>query len=194
MIATDIRTGNFIQINGKPCKVLSQEMRGSGKFGKTVHLRIRDMEGRMHEKSLRAEEKVEEVEYRRVKMQFLYRDNDQFFFMNMEDYEQFPISEKVVGKEAIFLKENSEIDVDFVEGKPVSIDYPKIVELKVVSAPPANKGGGDSTYKEVELENGLMLLTPQFIKEGETVRVNTEDLSYLDRLTTKSLNPKVPPQ
>ena len=86
LVATDVRVGNFIQIDGKPCKVLTQEMRGTGKFGKTVHLKVRDMEGHIHEKSLRAEEKVEEVDFRRVKMQFLYRDNEQFFFMNIRTY------------------------------------------------------------------------------------------------------------
>ena len=55
------------------------------------------------------------------------------------------------------------------------------------SAPPAGKGGGDATYKEVELENGLRILVPQFVKEGEKIRVNVDDLSYLDRVTIKSM-------
>ena len=80
-----------------------------------------------------------------------------------------------------------EIDVEFVEGKPVSIAFPKLSELKVVNAPPAVKGGNDSTYKEVELENGLKMLVPQFIKEGETVRVDVDTLSYVDRVTVKSM-------
>ena len=75
----------------------------------------------------------------------------------------------------------------FAEGKPLSIDFPKVVELRVESAPPAVKGGGDATYKEVELENGLRILVPQFVKEGEKIRVNVDDLSYLDRVTIKSM-------
>ena len=117
----------------------------------------------------------------------LYREKDQLIFMNMETYEQFPIVAKAVGKQVAFLKENLEIDVLFAEGRALSIDFPKIAELKVANAPPPVKGGGDTTYKEVELENGLKMLVPQFVKEGERIRVNVEDLSYLDRVTTKSL-------
>ena len=186
--ATEIRVGNILKLDGKTCKVLSQEIRGTGKFGKTVHLKLKNLEdGNMQEKGIRAEDKVEDVEARRVKMQFLYREKDQLIFMNMETYEQFPIVAKAVGKQVAFLKENLEIDVLFAEGRALSIDFPKIAELKVANAPPPVRGGGDTTYKEVELENGLKMLVPQFVKEGERIRVNVEDLSYLDRVTTKSL-------
>ena len=186
--ATAIRVGNIIRIDGKPCKVLFQEIRGTGKFGKTVHLKLKSLEdGNIHEKSLRAEDRVEDMDVQRVKMQFLYREKDQLVFMNMETYEQFPILEKTVGKQAIFLKENLEIDVLFAGSKPLLIDFPKVAELAVVSAPPPIKGGSDTTYKQVELENGLKLLVPQFVKVGEKVRVNVEDLAYLDRVTTKSM-------
>ncbi len=78
------------------------------------------------------------------------------------------------------------IEVLFGEGKALSIAFPKIVELKVVSAP---KGiGSDANFKEVELENGLKVLAPQFVSEGETIRLNTEDLSYLDRVSVRSMS------
>ena len=188
LVATEVRVGNIVRIDGKIEKVVAQEIKGTGKFGKTVHLRLRNVEdGNLSEKSLRAEEKVEDVEFRRIKMQYLYRDGDQFVFMNMESYEQFVISQRIVGRQEVFLRENSEIDVDFVEGKAVSIDFPKVVELKVISAPPGTKGGNDSTYKEVELENGIKTLVPQFVKEGELIRIATEDFKYQERVSTKSL-------
>jgi len=184
--ATEIRVGNILKLDGKFSKVLTQEIRGTGKFGKTVHLKVIGLEdGNTHEKSIRAEEKVENVDVQRVKMQYLYKEKDQYIFMNMETFEQFPMSEKAVGKQAIFLKENIEIDVFFAEGRAVSIDFPKIAELAVASTAPGVKGGGD--FKEAELENGLKILIPQFVKEGERVRINVEDLSYMDRVTTKSL-------
>ena len=186
--ATEIRVGNILKLDGKTCKVLSQEIRGTGKFGKTVHLKLKNLEdGNMQEKGIRAEDKVEDVEARRVKMQFLYREKDQLIFMNMETYEQFPLPAKTVGHQEVFLKENMEIDVFFAEGKPVSVDFPKMAELTVTNTPPPLKGGSDSTYKEVELENGLKILVPQFVKEGEKVRVNVDDLSYVERVTTKSM-------
>jgi len=186
--ATEIRIGNVVKSNNKPCKVLAQEIKGTGKFGKTVHLKVKSLDdGRIHELSLRAEEKIEECDVERVTMQYLYRQGDGFVFMNTTDFEQYTIPASSVGKQDAFLKEEMEINVLFVDGKPMSIDFPKTAELKVTVSPPGTKGGSDSTYKEVELENGLKLLVPQFVKEGESVRINVEDLSYLERVTTKSM-------
>ena len=187
-IATEIRVGNVLRIDDKICKVISQEIRGTGKFGKTVHLKLKNLQdGHMVEKSLRAEDKAEDMELSRAKMQYLYRDGDLFYFMNMTSYEQMTLPFQAVGKQDIFLKENSEIEVEFVAGKPLSVAFPKTVELQVVNAPPSVKGGGDSTFKEVELENGLKVLVPQFIRSGEKIRLNVEDLSYLERVTLKSI-------
>ncbi|MFA6601173.1 MAG: elongation factor P [Candidatus Omnitrophota bacterium] len=186
--ATSVRVGNVIRMDGKIWKVLTQEIRGTGKFGKTVHLKVKNLdEGHIAEKSIRAEDKVEDLEVVNAKMQYLYKEGDQFMFMNMQDYEQFGLPAAIVGKQEVFLKENMEIDVMLVEGRAVSIIFPKTAELKVTSAPPGVKGQTDTTYKEVELENGLMVLVPQFVKEGEHIRLNVEDLSYLERVTTKSM-------
>jgi len=107
-VATEVRVGNILKFEGKNCKVISQEVKGTGKFGKTVHLKYRSLhDGNVHEKSLRAEETVEEVEVERVKMQYLYKDGEQYIFMNNENYEQYPLSSQVVGKQSIFLKENT---------------------------------------------------------------------------------------
>ena len=81
----------------------------------------------------------------------VYKDGDAFVFMNMETYEQFPVPGSTVGKREVFLKENTEIDVLFGEGKALSIEFPKTAELKVASAPPPVKSGGDSNYREVEV-------------------------------------------
>jgi elongation factor P len=186
--ATEVRTGNILRVDQKICKVISQEIRGTGKFGKTVHAKLKNLQdGNIVEKSWRAEDRVEDVELHRVKMQYLYKEGNQFVFMNMETYEQFTLPAQTVGKQEVFLKENMEIDVEFAEGKPLSIAFPKLAELKVVSAPPPIKGGSDSTYKEVELENGLKILVPQFVKEGEMVRLDVESLAYVERVTVKSL-------
>ncbi len=188
MEATEVRAGNVFRIDGAPCRVMAHEIRGTGKFGKTVHLKLKRLaDGHFVEKSLRVEERLEEVEVRHVKLQFLYRDGGEFVFMNNETYEQFPIPAKAIGKQEIFLRENTEVSAIFVGDQAVTVDFPKVVELKVASAPPGVRGQADTTFKEVELENGMKLLAPQFIKEGEVVRVNTEDFSYLDRVTVKSL-------
>lgn len=189
IVASDIRVGNVIRVDGKLCRVLTQEIRGTGKFGKSAILKLKSFEdGHVIEKNLKVDEKVEDVEIHLVKMQYLYREGDQFVFMNMENYEQFSLPAKAVGKHEVFLRENEGIDVLFGEGKVLSVSFPKIVELKVISTPPGVKGQSDSTYKEAELENGLKVLVPQFVRTGETIRVDTDDLSYVDRVSVRSMS------
>jgi elongation factor P len=106
----------------------------------------------------------------------------------METYEQYTIPAKAVGRHEAFLKENEMIEVLFGENRVLSIAFPKIVELKVINTAPGVKGQSDTTYKEAELENGIKVLVPQFIREGEKIRLNTEDLSYLERVTVKSMS------
>jgi elongation factor P len=186
--ATEIRIGNVLRIDGVISKVIFHEIRGTGRFGRTVHLKLKSLaDGRMIEKSLRAEEKVEQVDIRHVKLQYLYRDREQFIFMNNESFEQVSIPTEAIGRQGVFLKENTEVSAIYVGEQPINIEFPRIVELKVTSAPPGVKGQADTTYKEVELENGLKILAPQFVKEGELIRVNVDDFSYVDRVTTKSM-------
>lgn len=186
VMASDIRVGNVIRVDGKLCKVLTQEIRGTGKFGKSAMLKLKSLEeGNVIEKKFPADSDAEEVDVHVVEMQYLYREGDQFMFMNMESYEQYPISAKAVGKHEVFLKENEVIEVLFGEGKALSISFPKIVELKVVGTP---KGLNSANFKEAELENGLVVLVPQFVSEGETIRLNTDDLSYLERVSVRNMS------
>lgn len=190
--ASDIRVGNVIKISNAPCKVLSQEMRGSGKSGKTVQLTLKNLEdGNFSEKSYRAEEKVEDIEVKHVKLQYLYKDGSDFIFMNEQNYEQFPISEKSIGKQAVLLKENMTINSLCIDDRPVSLEFPRFVELQVTSTPPGTKGS-DTNYKEAELDNGMTVMVPQFVKESEFVRVDTETFAYLERVTVKSMKTEEP--
>ncbi len=185
--AADIRVGNVLNIGGAPCKVLSQEVRGSGKSGKTVQLSLKNlMDGNFSEKSYRSEEKVEDIEVKHVKLQYLYKDGAEFVFMNEQNYEQFPLSEKAIGKQSALLKENMTINSLCIEDRPVSLEFPRFVELKVTSTPQGTKGN-DTNYKEAELENGLAVMVPQFIKEGDSIRLDTEHFTYMERVTVKSM-------
>lgn len=185
--AADIRVGNVLKVGNAPCKVISQEVRGSGKSGKTVQLSLKNLyDGNFSEKSYRSEEKVEDIEVKHVKIQYLYKDGDSFIFMNEQNYEQFPISEKAIGKQASLLKENMSINSLCIDDRPVSLEFPKLVELKVMSTPQGTKGN-DSNYKEAELENGLIVMVPQFLKDGDSIRLDTDSFTYVERVTVKSM-------
>jgi len=185
--ATEIRVGNVLRIDGKICKVITQEVRGTGKSGKTVQLKLKSVEdGRLIEKSFRSEDRAENVEVEHARMQYLYKDGGEYVFMHTGTFEQYSMQAAVIGRQEVFLKENLEINVFFAEGKPISIEFPRIAELEVSNTAPPVKST-DSNYKEAELENGLTILVPQFVKQGDRVRVNVDDLSYAERVTSKSV-------
>lgn len=183
MLATDIRERNMIKVDGKICQVIERAIAGTGKFGKTVHFKLKSIEdGHTLERRFRAEEKVDRVDVERHPMEFLYKDSEYLVFMDQESYEQFSLPAHNVGNTADFIKENTKIDVLFHENKPIHIDFPSSIEMLVGSAPPPSGSGQDTTWKEVELENGVKVLAPQFIKAGDKIRVDVAQRKYLERI------------
>ncbi len=182
MQANEIARGTILKLDGKLVRVVEREMAGTAQAGKTIHIRgVRIDDGTQVERRFRAEEKVDRADVERHTMEYLYQDGNNFFFMDSQTFEQFTIPRAVVGSVGLFLRENAQIEVDYSEGKPVNIEFPSSVELAVVSAPPG-VGGGDKTPKEVQLENGIKILAPQFIKQGDRVRVEVSTQRYIDRV------------
>jgi elongation factor P len=102
--------------------------------------------------------------------------------MDINSYDQLSIPTTIIGTIGQYFKENAQIQVEFYNGNPINVIFPKYVELAVASAPPGVHGGTDSTYKEAVLENGMKILVPQFIKEGDALKVDTETGKYIDRV------------
>jgi len=128
-------------------------------------------------------ETIDVVEVYKTSMQFLYKTGDVYSFMNQDTYETVEISVDVLGEDAKYLKEGLVVIVSTHEGAPVSVLLPKKVTYVVTSAPPAVKGDSTSgnVTKDVELENGLIIQAPIFIKDGESILVNTETGLYDSR-------------
>jgi elongation factor P len=113
---------------------------------------------------------------------FLFADGDALTFMDQENFEQFNLAKEVLGESAAFLQDGMQVAVDFIEGSPVSVALPEKVTMTVVEADPVVKGQtASSSYKPAKLENGLKILVPPFIAEGEKIIVNTGDCSYVER-------------
>ncbi|NCS72067.1 MAG: elongation factor P [Candidatus Magasanikbacteria bacterium] len=128
-------------------------------------------------------ENVDVVEVYKVSMQYLYHNGSMYSFMNQDTYETVDIPDDILGNDAKYLKEGLIVIVSTHEGTPVSVQLPKKVTYKVASAPPAVKGdtASGNVTKDVELENGLGVKVPIFIKEGEEILVNTETGDYDSR-------------
>jgi elongation factor P len=182
--AAELRAGTAVRVQGVVYRVLAAEYHsGQGKMGGVAHVRLRNLEtGTQREWRFRGDEIVEVLAPERQTLQYLYRDGEVCYFMHPETFEQTPIDSAVLGRAAIFLDEQAMVPVEFVEGRPVGILFPDIVEAKVAdTAPPAHAQGGSNVWKEARLENGLVLQVPPFIAPGETIRVEVERGTYVER-------------
>jgi elongation factor P len=115
-------------------------------------------------------------------MEFLYRDVENCTFMNPESFEQVEIPRSSLGPAEKFLQEGMRVPVEFFEGRPISIDFPAVVEARIVDTAPPAHSQQDSTWKEATLENGVQIHVPLFIAPDEVVRVEVETGKYLERV------------
>jgi elongation factor P len=184
IVASEMRAGMVIRLDGELYTVVSAEYHaGGGQFGGTVFARIKNLRtNHLKEWRFHPNDKVEDVTLERQEVDYLYTDGTDFYFMNPETFEQISLPREVIGQREKFLQPNMRIPVELYDGQPINIIFPEVVELKVVSAPPGLREHETSTYKTVILENGMEVLVPQFIKEGEVVRIEVETGKYLERV------------
>lgn len=180
---SDIKTGKNIILNGEPYAVLYHEHSKTGRAGAVLRTKIKNLKsGAVMEKTFQGADKIAEADISKSKAQYLYREGENFNFMNMENYEQFFLPEKVLDKATDYLLEGMEVTILNFSGQPINMEVPIKVKLKVVEAPPGIKGdtssGGD---KVVTLETGLKITAPLFIKEGDELIINTEKGEYVSR-------------
>jgi elongation factor P len=138
--------------------------------------------GKVMEYSFKFGERIEEADVTREKANFLYADTEGTHFMNNETFETVDMPKEVTAEQEPFLKEGTDVQILRFNGKPVSIELPIKIDLKVTEAPPnviGNSGG--SVTKPVTLETGLVVNAPMFIKEGDTLRIDTRTGEYVER-------------
>jgi elongation factor P len=180
---TDVHEGMMLLIDNKIYKVISAELRGSAQAHKIMHIGLKSIpESNYIEKKYNPGEKVEQIMPDRFNMEYLYKDDKGYYFMNNQTYEQFVVPKNIVGNVGLYLKENSTIQVEFYNNQPINIIFPKHVELKVISASPGIHDAGDTTFKEILLESKQCILGPQFLKEGDIVKVDVESGKYIERI------------
>jgi elongation factor P len=151
-------------------------------MGGVAHSRLRNLStGAFREISFRAELKLEELPVEKQNLEFLYSDGDQCCFMDPATYEQVLIPDSLVGPQARFLQPQMQLPVEFVEGQPVSVSFPDIVEIRIAATAPPLHGQQDNTWKSARLANDLEIIVPQFIKAGDLIRVDVQNLKYVDR-------------
>jgi elongation factor P len=180
---TDLRSGVVFEEDGDYYLVLSYEHIKMGRGSGNVKVKVRNLSrGSTIEKSFITGARVTGATVVRKKSQFLYVDGSNYYFMDMESFEQFALDKKIVEDYSKFLKEGLEVTLFLAEGKPLYIEIPKILEYKVSQTAGAAKGNTvGAAQKEAVLENGLKVKVPLFIKSNELIRVDTRNGEYVER-------------
>lgn len=178
------RNGLKIEIDGSPFVMVYFQHVKPGKGGAFVRTKVKNLlTGKVLERTFRSGEKLEEADIEERAMQYLYLDGEELIFMDNTTYDQMPLSNEVVGDARQFLKENTNVSVLFWRGKPVNIELPPFIEALVTNCDPGLKGDTASNVtKPATLETGARVNVPLFIKEGETIRVDTRTGDYSERV------------
>jgi elongation factor P len=183
VIASQLRKGNVVEVDGKLYVVLSAENFHPGKGTPTTQVDMRRIsDGVKVSERYKTTEQVERAFVEDHDYQYLYSDGDGFTFMNGENYEQVVVPKDIVGDYAPYLQENMTVKLSLHEGVPIAIELPQRVTLEVVETEPAMKGQtAASSYKPAVLSNGVRTMVPPHISPGTRIVVMTADGSYAER-------------
>jgi elongation factor P len=181
--ANDLRKGMAIRYHGDVTVVLDVQHRTPGNLRAFVQATLRSIRtGKSSNVRFSSTETVDLVDVNRRKLEYSYKDQDGFVFMDPETYETETFAPELIGESAFYLVENLKVDVLYAEGKAVEIELPSSVELKVVESAEGIRGdSANNVQKPAKLETGKTIQVPLFIKEGELIRVDTRTGAYMGR-------------
>lgn len=179
-----IRVGANVLMNGEPYQVLTANFVRMQQRKPVMQTKLRNLvNGKVLEYSFKAGERVEEANLEKSKADYLYTDPSGVYFMDNKTYEQISIDPEILGERKKLLKEGTSVDILSFNEKPITVNLPPKIEMKVISAPPGIKGDSSGGVTQaITLETGLVIQAPLFVKEGDIVRINTETLEYVERV------------
>lgn len=181
--ATQIRVGMVIIHEGELYRVLKIDHITQGNKRGKVQTELRNIRtGTKTEYRFRSEDSVEKAVFTEKEMEYLYSEGESYIFMDSSNYEQIQLNKDEVGNAIHYLQPNTKVQVEFFDEKPIGIELPASMVLKVVTTDPPLKGATASgSAKPATLENGLTVKVPQFIEVGDQVRVDTSSNEYIER-------------
>jgi elongation factor P len=183
VIASSLRKGNIVEVDGKLGVVVTAENIHPGKGTPVTQLDVRRIsDGVKVSLRYKTTDQVERAFVEDRKHQYMYQDGDGFHFMNMETYDQIALQADIIGDQAAYLQPEMEVIISMHESTPVAIELPPKAVLEVVETEPAMKGQtAASSYKPAVLSNGVRTMVPPFVATGTKIVVQTADGSYVER-------------
>src|ERR1022692_811973 len=181
--STQLRPGMVIKFNKELYSIFKMEHRTPGNLRGFVQVKMRSLRsGSMTEHRFSSEDRVERAALDEQEMEYLYDDGEYYYFMNTETFEQMHLTRDILGDGVEYLIPQLKVNVEFYEGKAISVELPPSVEMEVKETEPSLKGSTVSNVtKPATTETGLVVQVLPFIGAGERIRVNTTDGSYLER-------------
>ncbi|MEE2884715.1 MAG: elongation factor P [Chloroflexota bacterium] len=180
----DLRKGMAIELDGQPYIVAEYERSKMQKRAPVMRVKFRELKtGRLVERTFQGfDVKLTPASVERRKAQYIYSEDDLYYFMDSETFDQSPLTKDQLGESLQFLVEQINVDLILSEGNPVTIELPTSIDIKVTDAPPGHKGDtAQGGSKPATLETGLVVQVPLFINSGETVKIDTRTGEYLSR-------------
>ncbi len=181
---TNLKKGTVFQWEGEPYRVVEYAQKVMGRGGSIVNVRIKSLiDGKVLEKTFKGNEQLDSADVTNQTVQYLYNDGSTFYFMNEESFEQFEVSADLVGDSTGYIKEGDRVQLQFFDGRPINVELPKNVPLKVTYTENAVKGDTSSSItKEATLETGITIKVPAFIKQDDLISVDTATGAYRERV------------
>ncbi len=182
-----IKIGAEIEIKNEPFKVLKAVFSKTGRQGSVLRAKLKNLKnGNIFETTLRSADKIKEIDLAREKAQFLYSEKNSYFFMDQANYNQFSLEKNALGSLTNFLTEGCRVEIIYHNENPINIDLPIKLNFQVVESPPAIRGNtAEGASKTVKIETGYQLKAPLFIKEGDLIKINTQDGNYAGRVKSE---------
>ncbi len=182
--SNDFKRGMVIKLDGDIYSIIEFLHVKPGKGGAFVRTKLRSLKkGTVIDKTFRGGEKVEDVRIENKNMQYLYDEGDSLVFMDTESYEQESINKDLMDDILLYIKEGDLVQISTYEDKPISIDPPTFVNLKVTYAEPGIKGDtATNVTKPVKVETGAQFNVPLFVEEGDTIKIDTRKGEYVERI------------
>jgi len=179
-----LRNGNKILVDNEPYLILENSFVNPGKGQAFTKVKIRNLlNNKVLEKTIKIGESIDEADVINTKMQYLYKEDQNYIFMDLISYEQLTVNESLLSENSKWLIDGDECDIIKWNEKIIQVEPPKFVNLLVKSTIDAIKGDTvSSTLKEAVLDNGETVMVPIFIKQGEVVRIDTENSVYASRV------------
>jgi len=181
---TDLRKGTIFQLDGTPYRVIEYSQKVMGRGGSTVNVKIKSLvDGKVLAKTFHGSDSVESADVSNRTMQYLYNDGAKFYFMDPDTYEQFELAADAMEDKAGFIKEGDSLSAQFFGGRVINVELAKNVPLKVTYTENAVRGDTSTAItKDAQLETGITIKVPAFIKTGDVISVDTTTGAYRERV------------